>query len=126
MHILPREAIRRAYQHQLERGEEGMVPEPIEARAVELGPAVPIVTIDMLLGEMPRGLHRDVGIESGELLVNGLGLLLTAGRDPHIDGDLHRIPPVGSHRRERFLPDLSSTAEGTGKRYPSAAGHRAA
>jgi hypothetical protein len=80
----------------------------------------------MLLVKMPGGLCCGVLLETGKLLVNGLSLLLTVGRDPDIHRDLHRVPPVDVARQERALPIRMSTAEGTGRRYPSAAGHLAA
>jgi hypothetical protein len=103
-----------------------MIAQPIKARTIEIGTAVAVVAIDMLLVKVPGGLCCGVLLETGKLLLNGLCLLLTVGRDPDIHRDLHRVPPVGVARQGRALPIPMSTVEGTGRRYPSAAGHLAA
>lgn len=55
------------------------VPEPIEAGAVEGGPPIPIIAVDMLVGHVPLGLRCDLIAKTAELLINRLLLLLRSG-----------------------------------------------
>ena len=100
-----------------------MVAQPIKTRTIKVGATVAVVTIDMLLMKVSGGLCRGVLLETGKLLLNGLCLLLTVGRDPDVHRDLHRVPPVGAEWQGLALPTRMSIGEGTGRRYPSAAGH---
>jgi len=42
---------------------------------------------------MPIRLERHVGVQAAELLLNRLVLLLTTGRDTHVESNFHGIPP---------------------------------
>jgi hypothetical protein len=52
-------------------------------------------------------------------------LLLTAGRDPNVQGNLHFDPPQGVMGQVKHLPMVPSpNAEGPGRRNPSVVDHR--
>ena len=49
--------------------------------------------IQALVCNMPIRLERHVGVQAAELLLNRLMLLLTTGRDTHVESNFHGIPP---------------------------------
>ena len=53
------------------------VSETIETGALERGTTVAIITVDVLITDMPIGLGRNRGMETAELLIDRLVLLLT-------------------------------------------------
>jgi hypothetical protein len=59
---------------------------------------MPVVAIDVFVGQMPFGMLADFRNQTCNLLLNGLIQLLTAGRDPRIQGDFHLTPPDNSLR----------------------------
>jgi hypothetical protein len=74
-HIVPCEASGRSHQH-----------------ACKGGQRCP-VSIDVLVCNMPIRLERHVGVQAAEVLLNRLMLLLTTGRDTHVESDFQGIPP---------------------------------
>jgi hypothetical protein len=93
MDIIPRQPIRISDEDLVERGHGRPIAEPVQAGALERGAAVAVVTEDVLLEQRPA-----VGLEMRpqpvDLLLDGLRLGLSLGRDAHIDGDSHRCSPV--------------------------------
>ena len=94
MDIVARQTIGCGDQYLLEGGKGGVVAQAIQARAIELGAAIAIIAIDVLVGEMPLGMLGHMRPQAVKLLVNRLGLLLAAGRDSGIQSDFHHSPPV--------------------------------
>src|SRR5262245_52476624 len=82
--IVARQTIGSGEQHKLKGGKRSTVAQAIEARAIELGAAISIIAIDMLVGEMPLGMLRDMRLQAIKLLLDRLSLLLTGGRDAEI------------------------------------------
>jgi hypothetical protein len=101
-----------------------MVAEPIQTRPIQSGATVAIVTIDMLFGQLPVGLRRDSRLQTLELLVNRLGLLLPCGRDPGVECHVHGLPPAAvCMSRIACRTHPPATAAGIGKRHPNVVGH---
>jgi hypothetical protein len=66
-----------------------------------------------------------MGLQAVELLLNGLLLLLTSGRDTDIQGHFHGTPPAGVMAQAKCLRRVPSPiAEGTGRPHPSVGRHR--
>src|SRR5215467_16217613 len=55
----------------------GAIAEAIQPRALQGGPAMAIIAVDMLLGNMPVWVRRDVVTQTAQLLFDRLLLLLT-------------------------------------------------
>jgi len=79
MDVVAGEPIRGGQEHQIERSLGGLIAQVIETGTFELGASLAIVTEDMFLGQTPVGLRGDIGAQARQLLVNGVGLLLSAG-----------------------------------------------
>ncbi|MCR6630164.1 MAG: hypothetical protein NVV74_09010 [Magnetospirillum sp.] len=69
------------------------IAQSIQARTVQRRPAVSVIPEDVLAGEVLTA-RVDMGAEPVELLLDGLGLRLTRGRDAHIGSCSHRSPPL--------------------------------
>jgi hypothetical protein len=61
----------------LKRGQGGLVPQPVEARAIQFRSPIAIIKIEVVVREMQVGLTRDILAPASQLLVNRLLLLLT-------------------------------------------------
>ncbi len=79
MDVVAGESIRRSQEDQIECRLGRLIAQVIQAGAFELGPTLAIVTEDMFLGQTPIGLCGHIGPQTGQLLVNRVGLLLAAG-----------------------------------------------
>ena len=77
MDVMAREAIRGRAQDTRTGRHGSVVAEPVEARTVELAPAIALIALDLLVGNMPLGLGGDIGAQATALLLNRLRLLLT-------------------------------------------------
>ena len=93
MHIVPCSAIGRRHQHTFTGGHRCPVAESVKTGTLERGATVAVIAIDVLVCNMPIRLERHVGVQAAELLLNRLMLLLTTGRDTHVESDFHGIPP---------------------------------
>jgi len=93
MDIVTRSPIRGGEQKPRDRAEGSAIASPIQPRPVELCAAVAIISVDMVVRQMPVRLHRDMLPQAGELLFNRLLLLLPVGGDADIEGYFHGVPP---------------------------------
>jgi len=93
MYIVPCQAIGRSHQHAFKGRHRYPVSESIKTGTLEGGTAIAVIAIDVLVCNMPLRLERHVGVQAAELLLNRLMLLLTTGRDTHVESDFHGIPP---------------------------------
>jgi hypothetical protein len=91
----PRIWSRSGQQAPLKDGQGCPIPQPIQARPMQLGPAIAVIAVDVFLGQMPIGLGRYIRAKPGQLLVNRLRLLWTGGRDTDIQGYFYGTPPAG-------------------------------
>jgi hypothetical protein len=66
-------------EHQLEGGLGRLVTQMIEARSLELGTTIAIVTEDVLFGQAPIRLSGHIAPQACQLLLDRMGLLLAAG-----------------------------------------------
>ena len=119
MHIVAGQPIGGRDQDPFKDGQGGPIPQPIQARPIQLGPTITIVAVDVFLSQMPIRLGRHICAKSGQLLRNRLRLLLTGGRDTDIQGYFHGIPPVGVMAQDMCLRrGPSPIAEGSGVPKP--------
>ena len=81
VHIVTRSTIRGGDQDTCKSGHGRPIPEAIETGAIELGPALAVIAIDMLVGDVPIGVRRHRVSEATHLMFNRLLLLLTGRRD---------------------------------------------
>jgi hypothetical protein len=96
------------------------VSQAIQAGTVELGSAIAVITVDVLLCKMPVGPSREVLAQASPLLLNRLGVLLPGGRDTDIPGYFQGTPPAGVMAQDTCLHSYPSPiAEGTGRPYPT-------
>jgi hypothetical protein len=93
MHIVACSTIWCGDQHTFKSGHGRPIPEAIETGAVELGPTIAVIAIDMLVGDVPIGVRRHIVAEATQLMLNRLLLLLTRRRDTGVQSDFHGIPP---------------------------------
>ena len=122
--VLASQTIRGRDQNQLKRAQRRMIAQMIQARAIQRGPAITVIAVDVLLSQMPLRLSRNLDTQTAQLLFNRLRLLLATGRDPNVQGDLHGNPPEGGMVQVQHLRDSPSpNAEGTGRRNPSVVDH---
>jgi len=120
MDIIAGQAIRGSDQDTFEGRHGGPIPETIEPGSVEGSPAIAVITIDVLFGDLPLGVCRRVVAEAMQLLVNRLLLLLTARRDTDVESDFHEVPPdeaLAQGKGLRWVP--WPIAEGTGMHNPT-------
>jgi hypothetical protein len=92
-HIVPCEASGRSHQHACKGGQRCPVSESVQTGTLERGATVAVSAIDVLVCNMPIRLERHVGVQAAEVLLNRLMLLLTTGRDTHVESDFQGIPP---------------------------------
>ena len=93
--IMASQAIRSGHQDPLTHRHGGTVPQAIHSRPVELGPAIAILPVDVLLGEMPLGRRGHLGVEALQLGLNGRRWWLTVGRHTNRAGEFPGTPPAG-------------------------------
>jgi hypothetical protein len=107
-------------QDPLKAGHGRAVSQAIQAGPIELGSAIALIAVDMLLREMPVRVSREVLAQASHLLLNRLGVLLTGGRNTDIQGHFHGIPPAGVMAQAKYLcRGPSPIAEGTGRLRPT-------
>jgi hypothetical protein len=78
MDIVAGQAIGSCDHHACNSRQGGSVAEVIKTRTLEGRTALAVIAVDMLLGDMPVGVRRDVFTQAAELLFDRLLLLLTA------------------------------------------------
>jgi hypothetical protein len=77
MHIVASQPIRGGEYDTCKGCHGAAISETIETGALECGTAVAVITVNMLVTDMPIGLGSDRGVETAELLIARLVLLLT-------------------------------------------------
>jgi len=125
MHVLARQTIRGGDQYQLKGTQCRMIAQMIQTRTIQRGAAIAVIPIHVCFSQVPICLHRDLGPQPGQLLLNRLRLLLAAGRDPHVQSNLHDSPPrmmMGQAQHLQVSP-LPNAGE-TGRHNPSGVDHR--
>jgi len=118
MHVLAGQPVWSGDQHLFKLAKGCMIPQPIQTRALEVGTTEAIIAVDVGFRQVPVRLLRHMGQQSFHLLFDGLRLLLSSGRDTGIQGYFHDRPPGCGMNQSTGLP--SPTAEGTGRRNPTA------
>jgi hypothetical protein len=121
VHEVAGQPIRRGHQHDVEGRLRRMVAQRVQAGTVQLGAAVAVITKHVLLGDRPPLVRRDVAVELGDLLLDGLGVLLAVGGHAHVQRRSH----------QRLLPQLLSPASPptptrAGTPDPTGSAHRVA
>jgi hypothetical protein len=93
MHLVACSTLRGRDQHTCTGGHGRPSPEASEPGAVEFGPAITCITIDVLLSDMPLGVRRHVVAEATQVVRNRLLLWRTRRRDTGVQSDFHGVPP---------------------------------
>lgn len=88
MDIVTGQTIRVGHPDGVELRGRGVVAQPVQAGPAQGRAPVAVVAEDMGLRQVPP-LGGDVGAQSFDLLINGLGLCLQPGRDPDLDRYTH-------------------------------------
>jgi hypothetical protein len=91
--VVARQAIGVGDQHPLDLAGPHRIAQPVQAWAVQRCPAEPVIPEDVFACKLLTA-RVEMGVEPVELLLDGLSLRLTRGRDAHIDNCPHRSPPV--------------------------------
>ena len=78
MDIVAGQAIGSCDHHACNSRQGGSIAEAIKTRTLEGSTAIAVIAVDMLLGDMPVGVRRDVVTQAAELLFDRLLLVLTA------------------------------------------------
>ena len=86
--VVAGQAIRVGDVQPVEGRQRGPVAEPVESRAAQAGAAVAVVAEDVVVGQ-PLAPPGDVGPQPLNLLLDGLGLSLSLGRDADVDRAAH-------------------------------------
>jgi len=113
MHIVARQSVGISDQHPIHLRCPDRISQAIQARSVQAGSTVTVVAEGIRHGQFPA-LIADMGPQSIQLLLDGLGVGLTLGRHPNINRKTHGSPPARS---------ASPSAAGAGKLDPTAALH---
>jgi hypothetical protein len=92
VHEVAGQPARRGHQHHVQRRPRRMVAKPVQPGTVQLGAAGAVIAEDVLGGNGPPLVRRDVAVELGDLLLDGLGLLLPVGGHAHVQRHSHRSP----------------------------------
>ncbi len=100
-----------------------LLSQSIKTWSAQLGPAVSIITEDMLLLPGPT-LGLMIGSQPVELLFDGVGLCLSVGRNADVDRDVHSDSPGNSIPGESEGLALHSIEAVVGRLDPIASGHQ--
>jgi hypothetical protein len=92
MHIITGQAIGRQDHHGIELAAPGGVTQPIQGRAIQPGPADPVIEVLMRWQQGPA-LVLHMVLERAPLTLDRAVLLLLTGRDSCIQGYVHPGPP---------------------------------
>jgi hypothetical protein len=92
MCIVPGEPIRRQDDHGIKFTAPSYIPQTVQSRAVQSGPADAIIDIFMLWQQRPA-LVLNVLLEQAPLALDGAFVLLMTGQDSGIQCYLHPGPP---------------------------------
>ncbi len=122
VHVLPCQPIRCSHQHQLNTAQGNLIAQPIQPRTIQPCPAVAIVAIDVLVGQVPLLLANNMCTQPLQLLLNRLRLLLATRRNADIQCNFHFVPPLDVMMQAQSLwYPPSSNSEETGRHNPSGA-----
>ena len=90
--VVPGQPVRRGHQHYVQLSQRRMIPQPVQPRPAQAGTAVAVITVDMLVIQLPATPgHRRA--QPVKLLLDGLRLGLAGGRHPRIHRRPHQAPP---------------------------------
>ena len=122
--VVAGQPVRRGHQHQVKLGQRRVIAEPVQPRPADTGAAITVITVDMLVIQLPAAL-RGRRPQPVKLLLDALRLGLAGGRDPRIRRHSHQRPPQrsASGRAGRpARPDAPAAGrpDPTGARRPGA------
>jgi hypothetical protein len=121
MNIIPCQTIRRSDHNTVYFPRTHPVPQLIQTRPIQIRATDPIISIDVLLQQLPF-LLPNIGSQPFQLLLNGLCLRLMLSRNSRIDRYSHMAPPISSAsgfpRRIEQSPVLTDTLDPIGSVHP--------
>ena len=93
MDVVAGQPVRRGHQDHIKIGQCRMISQPVQPRPAQAGAAIPVVTVNVLVIQLPAapGNRR---AQSVKLLLDSLRLRLAGRRDPRIHRDTHQAPPA--------------------------------
>jgi hypothetical protein len=89
VHEVAGQPVRRTNHHHIERRAGCVVAKRVQAGTVQPGAAVAVIAEDVLLADGPPVAGRDPGTQLGDLLLDGLGVLLAVGGHAHVQRRSH-------------------------------------
>jgi len=90
--IIAGQPVRRSNQHDVQISQRRVIPQPVQPRPPQAGAAKPVITVDMLILQLPAAL-RGRRTQPVKLLLDRLRLRLAGGRHPGIHRRPHQAPP---------------------------------
>ncbi len=90
--VVPGQPVRRRHQDSIQIGQRRVIPQPVQPRPPQAGAAIPVITVGMLVIQLPAA-FRDRRAQPVKLLLDRLRLRLAGGRHPRIHRCPHRAPP---------------------------------
>jgi hypothetical protein len=87
------QAIGRCHHHACNGRQRGAIAEASKPRALQGGPALAVIAVEMFLGDMPVGAGRDLVLETAPRWFERLLLVLTARGDTDVESACHGCPP---------------------------------
>jgi hypothetical protein len=90
VHEVAGQPIGRGHQHHVEGCPRRLVAKRVQAGTVQLGAAVAVIAKDVLLGNRPPVAGCSIGPQLGDLLLDGLGVLLAVGGHAHVQRRSHQ------------------------------------
>ena len=92
VHEVAGQPVRRSHQHHVKGRAGCVVAKRVQAGTAQLGTAVAVIAEGVLLGDGPSVVGGDIGPQLGDLLLDGLGLLLAVGGHAHVQRHSHQSP----------------------------------
>ena len=95
MDIVAGQPVRRGHHDDVQIGQPRMISQPVQPRPSQAGAAIAVITVDVLVIQLPATL-RDRRAQPVKLLLDTLRLGLADGRHPRIHRRPHQAPPPRS------------------------------
>ena len=92
MDVVAGQPVRRGHQDHVQLGQRRVIAQPVQPRPAHAGAAIAVITVDVLVLQLPAAL-RGRRAQPVKLLLDTLRLGLAGGRHPRIHRRSHQAPP---------------------------------